>query len=156
MANTIQIKHGSSSPTTSNLAPFELGYVKGGALYINNDGTIQQLTGLAASGLVNSSNYLKIPAIAATTLNTDKILVCNAEGVIYYKTADNIRSEIKAFSITGGTISGKTIFDDLATFSNKIVMNNSIIINENSYGTQDPNTANIEGTLGQLYFVIVE
>ena len=65
MANTIQIKHGSSVPTTSNLAPFELGYVKDGALYINNDGTIQQLTGLAASGLVNSFIYLKLPAIAA-------------------------------------------------------------------------------------------
>ena len=57
MANTICIKHGSSVPTTSNLAPFELGYVKDGALYINNDGAIQQLTGLAATGLVNSSNY---------------------------------------------------------------------------------------------------
>jgi hypothetical protein len=39
--NTIKIKHGTSAPTVSNLTPFELGYVKGGALYINNDGAIQ-------------------------------------------------------------------------------------------------------------------
>jgi hypothetical protein len=39
--NTIKIKHGTKAPTASDLAPFELGYVKGGALYINNEGTIQ-------------------------------------------------------------------------------------------------------------------
>lgn len=148
MANTIQIKHGSSVPTTSNLAPFELGYVKGGALYINNDGTIQQLTGLAASGLVNSSNYLKLPAIASTTSNTGRILVANSSGVVYYKTPANILSEIGALSTGGGTITG-----DL-TISGKLTANGAIVVDADSYGTTNPNDAGITGTVGQLYFVV--
>lgn len=157
MANTIQIKHGSSVPTTSNLAPFELGYVKGGALYINNDGTIQQLTGLAASGLVNSSNYLKLPAITATTSNTGRILVANSSGVVYYKTPANIRSEIGALSTGGGTISGNL------TISGKLTANGTIVVDTNSYGDYDPNGVPgdsskpaIDGVTGQLYFVLVE
>ena len=147
--NTILIKHGSSAPTTSNLAPFELGYVKGGALYINNDGIIQQLTGLAATGLVNSNSYLQLPAITATTTNTDRILVADDAGIVYYKTATDILSEIGALS----TANGGTIATDL-TVTGKITANGTIVVNDKSYGTTDPNTAGITGTLGQLYFVI--
>lgn len=147
--NTILIKHGSSAPTTSNLAPFELGYVKGGALYINNDGIIQQLTGLAATGLVNSNSYLQLPAITATTTNTDRILVADDAGIVYYKTATDILSEIGALS----TANGGTIAKDL-TVTGKITANGTIVVNDKSYGTTDPNTAGITGTLGQLYFVI--
>ena len=149
MANTIQIKHGSSVPTTSNLAPFELGYVKGGARYINNDGTITQLTGLAATGLVNANSYLKLPAVAATTSNTGRILVTDSTGIVYYKTPANILSEIGALS----TANGGTIAKDL-TVTGKITANGTIIVNNKSYGTTDPNTAGITGTLGQLYFVV--
>lgn len=149
MANTIQIKHGSSVPTTSNLAPFELGYVKDGALYINNDGTIVQLTGLAATGLVNANSYLRLPAVTSTTSNTGRILVADSTGIVYYKTPANILSEIGALS----TANGGTIAKDL-TVTGKITANGTIIVNNKSYGTTDPNTAGIAGTLGQLYFVI--
>ena len=148
MANTIQIKHGSSVPTTSNLAPFELGYVKDGALYINNDGVIIQLTGLAATGLINANNYLKLPAVTATTSNTGRILVADSTGIVYYKTPDNIRSEIGALSTGGGTISGNL------TISGKLTANGTIIVDTDSYGTTNPNDAGITGTVGQLYFVI--
>lgn len=144
MSNTIQIKHGSSVPTTSNLAPFELGYVKDGALYINNDGTIQQLTGLAASGLVNSSNYLVIPTIPAATAKQTKILVANSNNVVYSRTPAQICSDIGAFASSGGTVSGTTTF------------NGAIVVGSSSYGTTNPNDAGITGTVGQLYFVLTE
>lgn len=144
MSNIIQIKHGSSVPTTSNLAPFELGYVKSGALYINNDGTIQQLTGLAASGLVNSSNYLVIPTIPAATAKQTKILVANSNNVVYSRTPAQICSDIGAFASSGGTVSGTTTF------------NGAIVVGSSSYGTTNPNDAGITGTVGQLYFVLTE
>ena len=146
--NTIKIKHGSSVPTTSNLAPFELGYVKGGALYINNDGTITQLTGLAATGLVNANSYLKLPVVTSTTSNTGRILVADSAGIVYYKTPANIRSEIGALSTSGGTISGNL------TISGKLTANGTIVVDNDSYGTTNPNDAGITGTVGQLYFVI--
>lgn len=154
MANTIQIKHGSSVPTTSNLAPFELGYVKGGALYINNDGTIQQLTGLAASGLVNSSNYLVIPTIPAATAKQTKILVANDSNVVYSRTPAQIRSDIGAFASSGGTVSGATTFSKTVTISGLLTANGAIVVDDSSYGTTNPNDAGISGTTGQLYFVI--
>ena len=149
MANTIKIKHGASAPTNTQLSEYELGYVHNGALYINNGGTITQLTGLAATGLIGANNYLKLPAIAATTSNTGRILVADSTGIIYYKTPANILGEIGALS----TANGGTIAKDL-TVTGKITANGTIIVNNNSYGTTDPNTAGITGTLGQLYFVI--
>ena len=154
MANTIQIKHGSSAPTTSNLAPFELGYVKGGALYINKDGTIQQLTGLAASGLVNSSNYLVIPTIPAATEKQSKILVANDSNVVYSRTTAQICSDIGAFPSSGGTVSGATTFSKQVTISGLLAANGAIVVNDSSYGTINPNDAGISGTTGQLYFVV--
>ena len=144
MSNTIKIKHGDSVPTTSNLAPFELGYVKDGALYINNNGTIQQLTGLAASGLVNSFNYLVIPTIPVATEKQTKILVANDSNVVYSRTPAQIRSDIGAFASSGGTVSGTTTF------------NGAIVVGNSSYGTINPNDAGITGTVGQLYFVLTE
>ena len=148
--NTIKIKHGSSVPTTSNLVPFELGYVKGGALYINNDGTITQLTGLAATGLVNANSYLKLPVVTSTTSNTGRILVADSAGIVYYKTPANIRSEIGALSTSGGTISGNL------TITGKLTANGTIIVDTDSYGTTNPNDAGITGTTGQLYFVLTD
>ena len=144
MSNTIKIKHGSSVPTTSSLAPFELGYVKDGALYINNDGTIQQLTGLAASGLVNSFNYLVIPIIPVATEKQTKILVANDSNVVYSRTPAQIRSDIGAFASSGGTLTGPTTF------------NGAIVVGSDNYGTTNPNEAGKTGEIGQLYFVLTE
>lgn len=144
MSNTIKIKHGDKVPTTSNLAPFELGYVKDGALYINNDGTIQQLTGLAASGLVNSLNYLKLPAVDEIISNTNRILVANSIGVVFYKTAAGILSEIEALPLAGGTLTGPTTF------------NGAIIVGSDNYGITNPNDEGKTGEIGQLYFVLTE
>lgn len=154
--NTIKIKHGTSAPTVSNLVPFELGYVKGGALYINNDGKIEQLTGLAATGLVNTTNnYLKLPAVTSTTANTGRILVADSTGIVYYKTPANIRSEIGALSTAGGTISGNL------TISGKLTANGTIVVDTDSYGDYDPNGVPgdsskpaKDGVVGQLYFVV--
>lgn len=147
--NTIKIKHGSGDPS-GKLQPYELGFRDDtGALYINNGTNTVQLTGLAATGLVNSNNYLKLPAVISTTNNTGKILVADSTGIVYYKTPANILSEIGALS----TANGGTIAKDL-TVTGKITANGTIIVNNKSYGTTDPNTANIAGTLGQLYFVI--
>lgn len=148
--NTIKIKHGTGVPTVSNLAPFELGYAKGGALYINNDGAIQQLTGLAATGLVNTNSYLKLPAVTSTISNTGRILVADSAGIVYYKTPANILSEIGALSTGGGTISGNLII------SGKLTANGTIVVDTDSYGTANPNDAGITGTTGQLYFVVTE
>ena len=49
MANRIQIRHGSTQPTTSNLLPYELGW-DGTSLYINNNGTIVNVAASAVSG----------------------------------------------------------------------------------------------------------
>lgn len=144
MSNTIKIKHGDSVPTTSNLAPFELGYVKDGALYINNNGTIQQLTGLAASGLVNSFNYLVIPIIPVATEKQTKILVANDSNVVYSRTPAQIRSDIGAFASSGGTLTGPTTF------------NGAIVVGSDNYGTTNPNEAGKTGEIGQLYFVLTE
>lgn len=148
MANTIKIKHGASAPTNTQLSEYELGYVHNGALYINNGGTITQLTGLAATGLVNSNNYLELPAIIATTSNTGRILVADSNGIVYYKTPANIRSEIGALSTGGGTISGNL------TISGKLTANGTIVVDTDSYGDTNPNDAGKTGTVGQLYFVV--
>lgn len=159
MANTIQIKRGASVPNLNQLESYELGYVNNGNLYIretikDDSGTVTsdkivQLTGLAATGLVNDNSYLKLPAVTSTISNTGRILVADSTGIVYYKTPANILSEIGALS----TADGGTIAKDL-TVTGKITANGTIIVNNKSYGTTDPNTANIEGTLGQLYFVI--
>lgn len=153
MSNVIQIKNGASAPTTSNLQPYELGYVRGGALYINNNGTIAQLTDPKVIGLVNSNNYLKLPSVTSTTSNTGRILVADSNGIVYYKTPANIRSEIGAFSSSGGTVTGATTFNSTLTVSGNLNANNAIIVNTNSYGYSAPTIA---GTNGQLYFVIIE
>lgn len=146
--NTIKIKHGSGNPD-GKLQPYELGFRDDtGALYINNGTNAIQLTGLAATGLVNSNNYLKLPAVTATTSNTGKILVSDSSGIVYYKTAANILSEIKALPLAGGTLTGAT------TFSNTLTANGAIVVGSNNYGTTNPNDAGKTGVVGQLYFVL--
>ena len=43
---------------------------------------------MAATGLVTSNNYLKLPAITATTSNTGRILVADSTGIVYYELCD--------------------------------------------------------------------
>lgn len=149
--NTIKIKHGSGDPS-GKLQPYELGFRDDtGTLYINNGANTVQLTGLAATGLVDANSYLRLPTVTSTTSNTGRILVADSTGIIYYKTPANILSEIGALS----TANGGTISKDL-TVTGKITANGTIVVNNKSYGTTDPNTAGIAGTLGQLYFVLVE
>ena len=146
--NTIKIKHGTGDPS-GKLQPYELGFRDDtGALYINNGTDTVQLTGLAATGLVNANNYLKLPTVTSTTSNTGRILVADSTGIVYYKTPANVRSEIGALSTSGGTISGNL------TISGKLTANGTIIVDTDSYGTTNPNDAGITGTTGQLYFVI--
>lgn len=168
MSNRIQIRHGSETPTTDNLVSYELGYVHNGALYINDNGVIAQLTQPDLIGLVNQDKKIKIPSIDATSLNYDKILVCNNDNIIYYKTANNIREEIGAFAAAGGVITGSTEIDNNLTVNknsnfcnNLIIKEKAIIIGQNNYGTIDPNQAGqnnsaLEGEIGQLYFVLTE
>lgn len=153
--NTIKIKHGTGDPS-GKLQPYELGFRDDtDALYINNDGTIQQLTGLAASGLVDSSNYLVIPTIPAATAKQTKILVANDNNVVYSRTPAQICGDIGAFASSGGTVSGDTTFSKTVTITDQLTANGKIIVKEGvSYGYQNPNDAEITGTVGQLYFVI--
>lgn len=145
--NTILIKHGTGAPGAGKLQNYELGYVNGGALYIGYNNQSVQLTDPKTIGLVNTNNYLKLPAVTSTTSNTGRILVANTDGVVYYKTPANILSEIGALSTSGGTISGN------------LTANGAIIVKQGvSYGNTDPNVANnggpLNGTTGQLYFVV--
>ena len=151
--NTILIKHGTGVPGAGKLQNYELGYVNGGALYIGYNNQSVQLTDPKTIGLVNANNYLQLPAVTATTSNTGRILVCDSSGIVYYKTAANIRSEIGALSTGGGTISGNL------TVSGKLTANGTIVVDTDSYGYKDPNTAGtngaaLSGTTGQLYFVV--
>lgn len=171
MANTIQIKHGSSAPTTSNLTPFELGYVNGGKLYINEetkteDGKTEHnivlLTGLSATGLVDENNYLKIPALSAAIEKQDKILVADNNNIIKYRTRQEILEDIEGFSNKGGIINGnteikgKTITEDIEVKGN-INIQGFVVISEGvSYGYVDPNIANIPGVKGSIYFLLSE
>ena len=51
MANTIKIKAGSGTPTTSNIVDRELAFDRSAdKLYINDNGTIVDLTGSGATG----------------------------------------------------------------------------------------------------------
>lgn len=142
MSNVITIKHGSSVPTVDKLKPYELGYVSGGALYINNNGTIAQVTDPKTIGIIDNNNRLKIPFITGTSTNLDKFMVCNSSGVVYYKTAANTLSELGALPLAGGTLTGN------------LTVNGAIIVGTDNYGTTDPNTAKKQGVVGQLYFVV--
>lgn len=139
--NTIQIKNGSTVPLNSQLANFELGYVRGGELYINNGGTIVQLTSSAAAGLI-SDGSLKLPALNTVDEAQDYILVADDQGKVYSRTPSQICSDIGALSLSGGTITGKT------------TLNGAIVVGANNYGYTDPNTDGKTGVPGQLYFVI--
>lgn len=167
MSNVIQIKNGASQPSIDNLYPFELGYVRGGALYIKNEmendsgekeSEIIKLADPRVAELINENNYLVLPKISQFSSDDNKdygIIVISTEDneeskVVQYITKSQILEDLDAFPKSGGIISGETKFDG------------AIILKEGiSYGYTDPNFAGpdgaaLDGTDGQLYFVITE
>ena len=174
MANTIQIKHGSTIPTINNLSPYELGYVQNGELYINNNGVIVQLTGKvdeSLNGLIKDGNLTisQFEIIPKSEYKQEKILVTNDDNQLLYREPEEILQDIRGYSINGGTINGnveingKITTQQEATFNNSLsiigslLANGAIILKEGvSYGYQNPNDANIPGIKGQIYFLLPE
>ena len=172
MANTIQIKHGSTIPTINNLLPYELGYVQNGELYINNNGVIVQLTGKvdeSLNGLIKDGNLTisQFEIIPKSEYKQEKILVTNDDNQLLYREPEEILQDIRGYSINGGTIngnveiSGKITTQQEATFNNSLTIigsllaNGAIILKEGiSYGYRNPNDANIPGVKGQIYFLL--
>ena len=72
MSNTIKIKHGSRAPSVNDLYPYELGYVQNGALYINNNGGIAQLTDPRLITLITDDDYFKYKP-SVSVLNTPNL-----------------------------------------------------------------------------------
>lgn len=150
MSNVIQIKNGATVPLTSNLQPYELGYVRGGSLYINNNGAIVQLANPKTADLVNSNNYLVLPTITNANKNTKKFLVCDDDDQVKFRTNAEVRSDIGALSTSGGTISGNlTVTGNLTANGN---LTGKLIVSSGNWGASIPTTA---GVNGQLYFVLV-
>ena len=172
MANTIQIKHGSTIPTINNLSPYELGYVQNGELYINNNGVIVQLTGKvdeSLNGLIKDGRLTisQFEVIPKSEYKQEKILVTNNDNQLLYREPEEILQDINGYSINGGTINGnveingKITTQQEATFNNSLsiigslLANGAIILKEGvSYGYQNPNDANIPGIKGQIYFLL--
>lgn len=78
MANRIKIRHGSGTPTTDNLLPYELGW-NGTALYINNNGAVKRigddvylpLTGGTLTGnlsVTGSVSFSNTPTVNGTSI----------------------------------------------------------------------------------------
>ena len=172
MANTIQIKHGSTIPTINNLSPYELGYVQNGELYINNNGVIVQLTGKvdeSLNGLIKDGRLTisQFEVIPKSEYKQEKILVTNDDNQLLYRKPEEILQDINGYSINGGTINGnveingKITTQQEATFNSSLYIigsllaNGAIILKEGvSYGYQNPNDANIPGIKGQIYFLL--
>lgn len=149
--NTIQIKNGSTVPLNSQLANFELGYVRGGSLYINNNGNIVQLANPRVVNIIDSNNYLQLPRVDQADFQGNKFLIVDDKNKIYYRTTQQVLSDIGAFSASGGTISGDVIINKGLFLNGKIVLKEGV-----QYGYSNPNEAKIPGVKGQLYFVLSE
>ena len=144
MSNVIKIKNGPDAPGASDLQSYELGYMRGGALYINNNGTIAQLTDPKTIGLINSSNYLVLPTATNANADTDKFLVCDSSNQVKFRTGANVLSDIGALSTSGGTISGNL------TVTGSV--SGTLIVKSGNWGTSDPTGT---GAQGQLYFKLI-
>lgn len=78
MANRLQVRHGSTSPTNSDLLPYELGW-DGNDLYINNNGTIKNVAEHIASG------YLPLTGgILTGNLNMGTTSMVNGAKIVWY------------------------------------------------------------------------
>lgn len=83
MANRLQVRHGSTSPTNSDLLPYELGW-DGNDLYINNNGTIKNVAEHIASG------YLPLTGGTLTgNLNMGTTSIVNGAKISWYSKHNN-------------------------------------------------------------------
>lgn len=83
MANRLQVRHGSTSPTNSDLLPYELGW-DGSDLYINNNGTIKNVAEHIASG------YLPLTGGTLTgNLNMGTTSMVNGAKIFWYSKHNN-------------------------------------------------------------------
>ena len=133
MANTIQIKHGSTIPTINNLSPYELGYVQNGELYINNNGVIVQLTGKvdeSLNGLIKDGRLTisQFEVIPKSEYKQEKILVTNNDNQLLYREPEEILQDINGYSINGGTINGNVEINGKITTQQEATFNNSLSI----------------------------
>lgn len=149
--NTIQIKNGTTVPLNSQLANFELGYVRGGSLYINNNGNVVQLADPRVVNIIDPDNYLQLPRVDQADFQGNKFLIISDENKIYYRTVEQALSDLGAFSASGGTINGDVFINKGLFLNEKIVLKEGI-----QYGYSNPNVAKIPGVRGQLYFVLSE
>lgn len=172
MGNIIQIKHGPREPGANDLAPYELGYVHNGELYINNNGIIVQLTGKLdenLNGLIKDGRLTisQFEVINKSEIKQDKILVTNGSNQLLYRTPEEILLDINGFSIDGGVINGdveingtfvaqqESTFNGNLNVGSSLLANGAIVLKEGvTYGFQDPNEAGIPGVKGQIYFFL--
>lgn len=158
--NTIKIKHGGREPSVEDLAPYELGYVHGGELYINNNGSIVQLTGKLdenLNGLIKNGNLTisQFEIIAKSDIKQNKILVTNDNNQLLYRTPDEILEDVNGFSKSGGVIDGDVSISNNLTVNSSLLTNGAIVLKEGvSYGYENPNDAEIPGVKGQIYFLL--
>ena len=110
MANRIQIRHGNSIPTVTNLLPYELGW-DGETLYINNGANTPSVIAIASAITNNTS------ATAATTTNGTRIITMNT---LYYalpkiNNAKTYTSNSVFYAPTTGGTSGYILIGDGVT-----------------------------------------
>ena len=114
MANRLQLRHGSTAPTTSNLLSYELGWDgTNHVLYINNNGTIKKvggegsflpLTGGTLSGNVTISRAAQTEIILNNTNKSHSISLSVDNTTGYGGIYDNTNSKWVVYSQTNGTV----------------------------------------------------
>lgn len=114
MANRLQLRHGSTAPTTSNLLSYELGWDgTHHILYINNNGIIKKvggegsflpLTGGTLSGNVTISRAAQAEIILNNTNKSHSISLSVNNTTGYGGIYDNTNSKWIVYSQTDGTV----------------------------------------------------
>lgn len=158
MSNVIQIKHGASAPGDGVLAPYELGYADDGGLYIGIPSEGGQNT---ISQQINTGNnfeledeYLRIETDGEKKELKLRIKMENLFFSKYHAITKNADSVLVTSPYDSDNLVQMYKTDFIKDFN--LLTSDSIKINSNNYGTQDPNIAGIAGVTGQLYFVIQE
>ena len=159
MSNTIQIKHGSGIPD-GRLRPYELGYSEDyKSLYIGaplKNGALGKAIPLSDFVPLKSTSQIMIDVQSSTILNLKTssspnpyIAFSNNDGILGYY-GINATAKKPVFCDTSS--------HQIALLNNDggITVEGALIVGPNNYGSVDPNTAKINGTQGQLYFVIAE
>lgn len=113
--NRLKIRHGTGTPSTSNLLPYELGW-NGEGLYINNATTILKLFGstmsfddittgnLVVTGGASFTNIPTAPTAPSGTNNTQLATTAFVTAAISGQSLDYL-------PLTGGTLSGDLLID---------------------------------------------